>query len=116
MATLTLYHNPRCSKSREALSLLEARGADVAVRRYLDEPLSLVELRALSLRLEGPIEALVRSNEAQWKALGLDAPSDEQRLAAISDHPRLMQRPILDRGDRAIIGRPPEAILALLDT
>lgn len=115
MANLTLYHNPRCSKSREALALLEARGADITLRRYLDEPLSLIELQSLAARLVDPIENLVRTNEEQWKVLALDTPSDEQRLQAIARHPRLLQRPLLDRGDRAIIGRPPEAIMALLD-
>lgn len=115
MAALTLYHNPRCSKSREALALLEAHSADFTLRRYLDEPLSLVELQALATRLEGPIKALVRTNEAEWKALALDSPSDEQYLEAIASHPRLLQRPLLDRGDRAVIGRPPEAIMTLLD-
>lgn len=115
VVTLTLYHNPRCSKSREALALLEARGTDVTLRRYLDEPLSLIELQSLAARLVDPIENLVRTNEDEWKALALDTPSDEQRLQAIAKHPRLLQRPLLDRGDRAIIGRPPEAIMVLLD-
>ncbi len=112
---LTLYHNPRCSKSREALALLEERGVDLNVRRYLDAPLSLAELQSLAARLEDSTERLVRTNEDAWKALALEAPSDQQRLEAIAAHPRLLQRPVLDRGDRAIIGRPPEAILALLD-
>lgn len=115
MSTLTLYHNPRCSKSREALALLEACGVDVTLRCYLDEPLSLIELQSLATRLVDPIENLVRSNEDEWKALALDTPSDEQRLQAIALHPRLLQRPLLDRGDRAVIGRPPMAIMALLD-
>lgn len=115
MATLTFYHNPRCSKSREALKLLEDRGVDVEVRRYLDDPLSLDELHSLADRLEGPIESLVRTNEAEWKALAIDTPDDQQRLVAIASHPRLMQRPLLDRGDRAVIGRPPAAVLTLLD-
>lgn len=115
MSTLILYHNPRCSKSREALALLEARDANIQVRRYLDDPLSLDELYALAERLDSPVESLVRTSEAEWKALALDAPTDEQRLKAIAAHPRLMQRPLLDRGDRAILGRPPEAILTLLD-
>ncbi|SDK99866.1 arsenate reductase [Modicisalibacter muralis] len=115
MATLTFYHNPRCSKSREALALLEARGTEFTLRRYLDEPLSLIELQSLAARLVRPVESLVRTNEDEWKALALSAPGDEQRLQAIAQYPRLLQRPLLDNGDRAIIGRPPEAILTLLD-
>lgn len=115
MTTFTLYHNPRCSKSREALALLEARGVEVTVHRYLDAPLDIDALRDLAQRLEDGVPALVRTNEAQWKSLALEAPSDEERLQAIAEHPRLMQRPILDDGRRARIGRPPEAILALVE-
>lgn len=111
---ITLYHNPRCSKSREALALLEARGVEFRVHRYLDEPLDAQALRDLATRLDDT-GALLRSNEAEWKALGQDATDLETVIAAIAATPKLMQRPIADRGDRAIVGRPPEAILALLD-
>lgn len=111
---ITLYHNPRCSKSREALALLEARGVEFRVHRYLDDPLDAQALRELTGRLDDA-GALLRSNEAEWKALGQDASDLETVIAAIAETPKLMQRPIADRGDRAIIGRPPEAILALLD-
>jgi arsenate reductase (glutaredoxin) len=116
MAALTLYHNPRCSKSREALALLSTHDVEVQVRRYLEDPLDLEELRSLAARLDAPLVSLIRSNEAEWKALGLNEPDDEACLTAIAEHPRLLQRPILDRGDRAVIGRPPEAILTLLDS
>ncbi|MGC3874409.1 arsenate reductase (glutaredoxin) [Halomonas sp. GXIMD04776] len=112
---LTLYHNPRCSKSREALNLLETQGVDFRIHRYLETPLSLDELQSLAARLDDDTLALVRTNEMEWKALRLAAPSEQQCLEAIAQHPRLMQRPLLDRGDRAVIGRPPEAILSLLD-
>ena len=115
MTPLTLYHNPRCSKSRQALKLLEERGCDFHVRRYLDEPLSREELAALVARLDGSVVDLVRTQESDWQALQLATPSDGDYLAALSAHPRLMQRPLLDRGDRAVIGRPPENILVLLD-
>ncbi|GHA86823.1 arsenate reductase (glutaredoxin) [Modicisalibacter luteus] len=116
MAALILYHNPRCSKSREALALLTAHDVDIQVRRYLDDPLDLEELRSLAARLDAPVASMVRSNEAEWKALSLSEPDDEACLSAIAKHPRLLQRPILDRGDRAVIGRSPEAILTLLDS
>ncbi|SFH72509.1 arsenate reductase family protein [Modicisalibacter xianhensis] len=116
MAALMLYHNPRCSKSREALALLEARGVDFQVRRYLDEPLDREELKALASRLDTPCDSLVRTNEAEWKAFQVTEPDEAACLAAIAEYPRLLQRPILDRGDRAVIGRPPEAILTLLDS
>ncbi|MBF7052411.1 arsenate reductase (glutaredoxin) [Halomonas sp. KAO] len=112
---LTLLHNPRCSKSRQALALLEEKGTPVTIRRYLDEPLSEAELRALIDRLEGGIERLVRTRESEWQGLAADARDPEQVVQAIIAHPRLMERPIADDGERAIIGRPPEDILALLD-
>lgn len=112
---ITLLHNPRCSKSRQALALLEERGADLRVRRYLDEPLDEQELRALIARLAVDGEALVRTGEAEWKALGADLDDRDRVIQAIVAHPRLLQRPIADDGSRAVIGRPPEAVLALLD-
>lgn len=115
MTTLTLFHNPRCSKSRQALALLEERGAHVEVRRYLDEPLGADELRALIARLDGGHAALVRRKEAEWKALDADAADIEQVISALVAHPRIMERPIADDGRRAVIGRPPEDILDLLE-
>lgn len=112
---ITLLHNPRCSKSRQALALLEERGVDVEVRRYLDTPLDGAELRALLSRLAVGPRALVRTNETEWKALGADADDPDQVVNAILAHPRILQRPIADDGHRAVIGRPPEDILALLD-
>ncbi|WP_355660095.1 arsenate reductase family protein [Halomonas salifodinae] len=111
---ITLFHNPRCSKSREALALLEARGVEFRIHRYLDEPLDAQALHELAARLDDP-SALLRTNEAEWKALDEDATDLDSVIAAIAATPKLMQRPIADRGDRAIVGRPPEAILALLD-
>lgn len=115
MSTITLYHNPRCSKSRQALALLEERGVEVQVRRYLDEPLDESELRELMDRLDADGAALVRTKEPEWKANPVDLQDPEQVIAAILTHPKLMERPIADDGQRAMIGRPPEDVLALLD-
>jgi arsenate reductase (glutaredoxin) len=115
MPTITLYHNPRCSKSRQALALLEARGADIRVRRYLEEPLNEAELRDLMSRLDADGTAMVRTQEPEWKALEADIRDAEQVIAAIVAHPRIMERPIADDGHRAIIGRPPEDVLALFE-
>ncbi|MBB3189103.1 arsenate reductase family protein [Halomonas cerina] len=112
---ITLLHNPRCSKSRQALALLEERGADLQVRRYLDDPLDEKELRSLLLRLDTDGKALVRTNEADWKALDADIDDPDQVIRAIVAHPVIMQRPIADDGTRAVIGRPPEDVLGLLD-
>ena len=115
MTTLTLFHNPRCSKSRQALALLEERDTSFKVRRYLDEPLDKDELRALIARLDGGHQALVRHKEAEWKSLDADAADIDQVISAIVAHPRIMERPVADDGRRAVIGRPPEAILDLLE-
>jgi arsenate reductase len=112
---ITLYHNPRCSKSRQALALLEERGAEVSVRRYLDEPLSEEELRDLMSRLDADGEALVRTKEAEWKEVeDTDLQDQEQVISALVRYPKLLERPIADDGKRAVIGRPPEDVLALL--
>ncbi|APX93059.1 arsenate reductase (glutaredoxin) [Halomonas sp. 1513] len=116
MATITYYHNPRCSKSRQGLALFEARGVEVNVRRYLDAPLELAELSRLVARLQSPLANLVRTDEAAWKALDIAIDDQRRVLEAIAAEPRLLQRPIADDGQRAVIGRPPEAMLTLLDT
>ncbi|WJN60844.1 arsenate reductase (glutaredoxin) [Pseudomonas sp. SO81] len=116
MTDLTLYHNPRCSKSRGALELLEARGLTPQVVRYLETPPSAAELRELLSKLGIGARALLRSGEDEYKELGLgDASlSDEQLIAAMAAHPKLIERPILIAGKRAVIGRPPEKVLELL--
>ncbi|WP_192037017.1 arsenate reductase (glutaredoxin) [Halomonas sp. YLGW01] len=113
---ITLYHNPRCSKSRQALALLEDAGIETRVHRYLDAPLDTDQLKALLDRLEGDHKALVRTNEAEWKSQSIDIDDPQAVIAAIVATPKLMQRPIADRGDRAVIGRPPETVLSLIAT
>ncbi len=111
---ITFYHNPRCSKSRQALALLEENGAEVKVRRYLDEPLNEAELRDLMSRLDADGERLVRTQEPEWQEVeDTNLQDQEQVIAAIVRHPKLMERPIADDGKRAVIGRPPEDVLAL---
>lgn len=116
MTDLILYHNPRCSKSRGALELLEARGLQPQVVRYLDTPLSAAELRELLAKLGYGARQLLRSGEDLYKELNLADPAlDEAALiAAMALHPRLIERPILVVGDKAVVGRPPERVLELL--
>lgn len=116
MTDLTLYHNPRCSKSRGALELLEARGLAPQVVRYLETPPSAEELRALLAKLGYTPRQLLRSGEDLYKELGLDDPAldDAALIAAMLEHPKLIERPILVVGDRAVVGRPPERVLELL--
>lgn len=111
-----LFHNPRCSKSREALALLEERGVTPEVREYLKTPLSLAELHQLRALLGLPAHELLRSGEEEYAQLDLARPelSEDALLQAIAEHPRLLQRPILVRGERAVIARPPERVLDLL--
>ncbi|MBI2703783.1 MAG: arsenate reductase family protein [Actinobacteria bacterium] len=113
---LVLYHNPSCSKSRGADGILKARGADYQTVRYLDDPLTEDELKELLDILDDPPAALVRK-DPHFKSLGLDAAdyTDRDSVAALlAAHPRLMERPVVVKGDRAVIGRPPERIEALL--
>lgn len=116
MTDLTLYHNPRCSKSRAALQLLEERGLQPTVVLYLDTPPSATQLREVLNKLGMPARQLLRSGEDEYRELNLaDSTLDEDALiAAMVAHPRLIERPILIAGDRAVIGRPPENILELL--
>jgi arsenate reductase len=108
---LVLLHNPRCSKSRAARALLEERGVAFRERRYLEDPLSPAELAELAERL-GPPRAWARRGEPAWTLAG-DA-GDAEILAAMAAHPVLVERPILVRGRRAVVGRPPERVLELL--
>jgi arsenate reductase len=108
--TLTLLHNPHCSTSVHALDALEAAGHEVAVRKYLlvKERLSEDELRSLAERLVGdPPDALIRRDK-QYATLGLqaDGMSIDEVVAVLAEHPALLQRPILDDGTAAMIGRP----------
>ncbi len=116
MHDCTIYHNPRCSKSRATLALLEERGVQPEVVLYLENPPDAAALRELLGKLQISAAQLLRRGEADWKALGLgvDAP-EEQLIAAMASHPKIIERPIVVLGDRAVLGRPPENVLALLD-
>lgn len=116
MTDLTLYHNPRCSKSRSALQLLEDRGLTPTIVLYLETPPDAAQLKSLLSKLGIGARALLRTGEDEYKTLNLAdaALSDEQLVAAMAAHPRLIERPILIVGDKAVIGRPPENILEIL--
>ncbi|ANC02294.1 arsenate reductase (glutaredoxin) [Pseudomonas putida] len=116
MTDLTLYHNPRCSKSRGALELLEERGLAPTVVRYLDTPPDAATLKALLGKLGIGARQLLRSGEDEYKALDLANPAltDAQLIDAMVQHPKLIERPILVAGDKAVIGRPPEKVLEIL--
>lgn len=111
---IRIYHNNRCSKSRATLALLEGR--DVEVVNYLDTPPDAAELKRLLKLLGIPARQLLRSGEAVYKELGLADPAldDEALVAAMVAHPILIERPIVVADGKAAIGRPPEAVLAIL--
>lgn len=114
--SLVIFHNPRCSKSRSALALLQEKGLAPTVVEYLKTPPTPAELQTLLKQLNLPPEALVRKGEALYKELFQDrAMTEEQWIAALVEHPVLMERPIVIKGARAVIGRPPERVLELLD-
>ena len=116
MTDLTLYHNPRCSKSRGALELLEARGLTPTVVRYLDTPLTAAQLTDLLRKLNISARQLLRTGEEDYKTLNLadSSLSEDQLITAMATHPKLIERPILVAGDKAVIGRPPKKILELV--
>ena len=114
--SLTLLHNPRCSKSRAARALLEDRGVAFRERRYLDDPLTRPELESLAKQIGRPVREWVRRGESVWVDAGLSPTSgDDELLDAIATHPILLERPIAIRGDRAVVGRPTENVLELCD-
>ncbi len=113
---VVIYHNPRCSKSRQTLELLRARGIEPEIIPYLDNPPDPAALRELLGKLGMNARQLLRKGEPEYRSLGLGNPdySEAQILAAMNAHPRLIERPIVVRGERAVLGRPPENVLELL--
>lgn len=112
-----IYHNPRCSKSRAALALLQARGVDIEIIDYLKTPPSKATLQALLAKLGIDAAALVRVSEPEYREAAPQGrtPSADELLDLIVRIPRLLQRPIVEVGSEARIGRPPERVLELLE-
>jgi arsenate reductase (glutaredoxin) len=115
--SIRLWHNPRCSKSRDALARLAARGVTPEIVDYLKSPPTAAEVAALLRKLGGDPRALVRFKEDEAAALGL-SPADERPAAEwaalLAAHPRLIERPVLEVGQRAVVGRPVERLDGLL--
>lgn len=117
MSSLTIYHNPKCTKSRQTLQLLQDQGEDPEIIQYLDTPPDVKTLRTLvkKLGLERAHD-LVRTKEKEYREAGLSKDSDDDTvLKAIAEYPKLLERPVVVRGDQAVIGRPPENALELIE-
>jgi arsenate reductase len=113
---ILILHNPKCSKSRATLALLEESGVEFGKRLYLEHPLGREELLDLGRRLGKAMLAFTRTKQSEFAEAGLTQDSPESAvLDAVVAMPILMERPIVIRGDRAAIGRPPEEVLALLE-
>ena len=116
MNNIIIWHNPRCSKSRQALALLEQAGAEPVVLKYLESPPTVEELQATLSKLKMSAPQLVRRGEAIFKSLGLSEKTPtEVWLAAMVEHPILIERPIIICDTQAVVGRPPENVLTLLE-
>lgn len=115
--TVTLYHNPRCSKSRETLALLEAAGLSPVVRLYLKSPPSETEIETLLTQLGfASAQDLMRKGESLYRELNLKNETNESKLrAALSEYPKLIERPIVVNGSRAALGRPPKNALKVIN-
>ncbi|MCI4406187.1 MAG: arsenate reductase (glutaredoxin) [Sulfuricurvum sp.] len=112
---ITIWHNPKCSKSREALSILEQKGVKSEVFKYLDTPPSRDEIVSVLQKLGISARALMRTKENLYKELGLAQVSDEAKLIdALAEYPKLIERPIVIEGNRAVIGRPVEKVIEFL--
>ncbi|WP_206486371.1 arsenate reductase (glutaredoxin) [Thalassotalea sp. G2M2-11] len=112
---LTIYHNPRCSKSRQTLSLIEEHNQDVQVVEYLKTPLSVDDIKQLLSYLSvSPVE-MMRTKEAEFKEQNLKGADDETLINAMANTPKLIERPIVVKDKNAVIGRPPENVLALFN-
>ncbi|WP_417580053.1 arsenate reductase (glutaredoxin) [Nitrincola sp.] len=115
MSDTLIYHNPRCSKSRQTLQLLQERGIEPEIREYLKQPLSTDELNKLLKLLDITPRALLRTKEADYQEAGLENQmiSDEAIIEAMARYPKLIERPIVVHQGQARIGRPPEQVLEI---
>ena len=111
---MEILHNPRCSKSRATLNIILENNIKPTIRLYLDDPLSVEEIRNLLIKLDTTADQIVRKNEEVYKKLNLKDSDQDLLIANISKNPILLERPIVVKGEKAIIGRPPENVMKLL--
>ena len=115
MTSVTLYHNPRCSKSRQTRTLLEEHDVDFTIIEYLETPPSADQIRILAKLLDVQVRDITRTGESEYEIQQLADADNDQLAEAIAKTPILLQRPIVVKGNQARVGRPPEAVLELLD-
>ena len=111
---MEILHNPRCSKSRAALNIILENNIQPTIRLYLDDPLSIEEIRNLLIKLDTTADQIVRKYEEVYKKLNLKDSDQDLLIENISKNPILLERPIVVKGEKAIIGRPPENVMKLL--
>ena len=111
---MEILHNPRCSKSRATLNIILENNIQPTIRLYLDDPLSIEEIRNLLIKLDTTADQIVRKNEEVYKKLNLKDSEQDLLIENISKNPILLERPIVVKGAKAIIGRPPENVMKLL--
>ena len=114
---MQIFHNPRCSKSRQTLALLNENGVEPEIILYLEQPPAESQLKSIIAKLGISPRELLRKGEADYKEQGLadTSLSDKQLIQAMCDYPKLIERPIVIDGERAVLGRPPESVLALIN-
>ncbi|HFC03557.1 MAG TPA: arsenate reductase (glutaredoxin) [Nitratifractor salsuginis] len=112
---IVVWHNPRCSKSRNGIKYLDEKGVEYEIRRYLDEPPTVEELKTVLKKLGMSPRELMRTKEAIYRELGLkEVTEDEKLIEAMAEHPRLIERPIVIRGEKAVVARPENRIDEIL--
>ena len=112
--SITMYHNPRCNTSRRTLALLRDKGVEPVIVEYLKTPYTAAQLKALLGQLKLPAKRLVRKKEAAAAGIDPEVLSEDTLIEAMVEHPIIVERPIVVSGGRAALGRPPEAVLAVL--
>ena len=116
MNKVTIYHNPRCSKSREALALLQSRGVEPEIRDYLNDAPTEQELSSLHGLLHIPAHEMLRVKEDEYLVAGLNKESSAEAIyKAISAYPKLLERPVVVCGEKAVIARPPDKLLVIIE-
>lgn len=115
MKTITIIHNPRCSKSRDTLELIKSHGYEAKIVDYLNGELTKELLEEVLKLLNVPAKEILRTKEEEFNTLQINLENEKEIIAAILKHPKLLERPIVIKDNKAVIGRPPENVLSLFN-